>query len=76
MFGNSILYGVGIGLASTGVYYVVTYDKNKEDRKDCLIIFSIICLVSILILYITSGNSESITLNKSLETKLNNTPPF
>tara|TARA_B100000214_G_C23865812_1_gene580211 strand:- start:707 stop:937 length:231 start_codon:yes stop_codon:yes gene_type:complete len=76
MFGNSILYGIGIGLVSTGVYYVVTYDKNKEDRKDCLIIFSIICLVSILILYITSGNSESITLNKSLETKLNNTPPF
>tara|TARA_Y100001970_G_C13701010_1_gene587188 strand:- start:1 stop:231 length:231 start_codon:yes stop_codon:yes gene_type:complete len=76
MFGNSILYGIGIGLISTGVYYVVTYDKTKEDRKDCLIIFSIICLVSILILYITSGNSESVILNKSLETKLNNTPPF
>lgn len=76
MFGNSILYGLGIGAVSTGVYYVVTYDKDKIDRKDCLIIFSIICLVSMLILYITSGNSETVILNKSLETKLNNTPPF
>lgn len=52
---------------------------NKRDRKtDYLVIFSIIMLVSVLILYFTNkDNSEKIIpLKGGFSPKINNQPPF
>ena len=79
MFGNCLLYGIGISVISTGIYYILTHDKNefkKKETTEYASIFCIILLVSILLLYITSGNSDMVVPNKSIDNKINVTPPF
>ena len=92
MLSSCLLSGLIIGSISTCVYALIT-DKNrsdenndsefmkynKRDRKtDYLVIFSIIMLVSVLILYFTNkGNSEKIIpLKGGFSPKINNQPPF
>ena len=62
MSGYCLLLGTGISIISTGVYTIFTSDKNnQEDRKNEYIsIFSIILIVSFIILFIFHGNSESL----------------
>ena len=62
MFGQSLLLGTGISGISTGVYAAFTYDKNdlKDRKNEYLAIFSIILVISSLILFIFHGNSESL----------------
>ena len=60
MFGRCVLIGIGISLLSTLGYSVFTYNSNdiRDKRNEYITIFSIILIVSILILFISSGNSE------------------
>ena len=81
MLSSCLLYGIGIGTVSTGLYAVLTDDKNKEDKDKKMeysIIFSIVLFVSIIILYISGGNNQSIVIKEGGVTKpsINNTPPF
>ena len=71
MFGQCLLLGTGISMASTGVYVAFTSDKyNNEDRKNEYIsIFSIILFVSVIILFMFHGNSESL-----VQTNISNHP--
>ena len=82
MFGYCLLLGTGISIASTGVYATFTSDKNnQEDRKNEYIsIFSIILLVSFIVLFIFHGNSESLIQtniqNNSSPSIVGGKPPF
>ena len=77
---NYLLYGLGIGLVSTFIYAILNenqfkgYNNYSEYGKICCIIM----IVSILILFITSGNSnQSLIKTKESSTKsYNNSPPF
>ena len=61
MLGSCLLSGLGIGVISTGVYMAFTTVKKGSDRKiEYSTIFCIILLVSVLVLYITSGNKDKI----------------
>ena len=72
MFGYCLLLGTGISIASTGIYATITFDKyNQEDKKNEYIsIFSIILIVSFIILFIFHGNSESL-----IQTNIQNNSP-
>ena len=72
MFGYCLLLGTGISIASTGVYAIFTSGKNnQEDRNNEYIsIFSIILLVSFIVLFIFHGNSESL-----IQTNIQNNSP-
>ena len=75
---SCLLYGIGISGFSTGLYAILN-DTKERDKKEYNIIFCITLIVSILVLYITSGDSKSIIpLDKSTmkSTSINNTPPF
>ena len=82
MLSSCLLYGVGISGISTGIYAVLTYDKdninNQKDKSEYGIIFSTILFVSIIILYITGGSNQSLIPKNNMNTKthMNNTPPF
>ena len=81
MSGNCLLYGLGISGISTGLYVVLTHEKGNEtiDRKaEYSTIFCVIMIVSIIVLYITSGDNQSVIPLKggSKTNSLNNTPPF
>ena len=73
---------MGISGISTGIYAVLTYDKdninNQKDKSEYGIIFSTILFVSIIILYITGGSNQSLIPKNNMNTKthINNTPPF
>ena len=62
MFGQCLLLGTGIGGISTGIYAAFTNDKyDHRDRKNEFIsIFSIILVVSIIMLYIFQNGSENL----------------
>lgn len=62
MFGQCLLLGTGIGGISTGIYAAFTNDKyDHRDRKNEFIsIFSIILVVSIIMLYIFQNSSENL----------------
>jgi hypothetical protein len=62
MFGQCLLLGTGISGISTGVYAVFTSDKyDQRDRKnEYITIFSIILFVSVLMIFLFQGNSESL----------------
>ena len=78
MFGKCLLTGLGISIVSTGLYAVFTNDNTNKDKKnEYLCIFCIILLVSFMIVFITSGNSESIVLKGGSNIgTLNNKPPL
>ena len=45
MFGNCLLYGIGISVISTGIYYILTHDKNEFKKKETTDNSSIICII-------------------------------
>jgi hypothetical protein len=91
MLSSCLLSGLIIGSVSTCVYAMIT-DKNdkqliqgengekwekKEKKMNYLIIFSIIMLVSVVILYFTNkSNTEVVPLKGGFSPKVNNQPPF
>jgi len=87
MLSSCLLSGLIIGSISTCVYALITDKKDKEqgldtgkkDKKvDYLIIFSIIMLVSVIILYFTNKNNteQVVPLKGGFSPKVNNQPPF
>ena len=80
MIGSSLMTGLGISGVSTGLYAAFTSEDEKNkyiDRKnEYLCIFCIISIVSFLLIYITSGNSESVVLKGGGLSPINNKPPF
>ena len=68
MFGQCLLTGVGISGVSTGIYAGFTNDKNDlRDRKnEYITIFSIILIVSVLILFIFHNQSESLVKSSNI----------
>ena len=87
MLSSCLLSGLIIGSISTCVYALITDKKDKEqgldtgkkDKKvDYLIIFSIIMLVSVIILYFTNKNKtdQVVPLKGGFSPKINNQPPF
>ena len=67
MLSSCLLSGLIIGSISTIVYALITDKKDKKEdliyadkkdkNKDYLIIFSVIMLVSVIILYFTNKNN-------------------
>ena len=80
MIGSSLITGLGISGVSTGLYAAFTSEDEKNryvDRKnEYLCIFCIIFIVSFLLIYITSGNSQSVVLKGGGMSPINNKPPF
>ena len=86
MLSSCLLSGLGIGAISTGTYAVFTSEKGdiSERKSEYSSIFCIITLVSLLVLFITSGNNDklvplniekgSVVGTKNLS--MNNSPPF
>lgn len=79
-FSSCLLYGLGISGFSTGLYLLLNDNIDEEKKiKDRNSIFIITLIVSILILFITGGNSKSIvplTINNASKATMNNMPPF
>lgn len=78
---SNLLKGLGISSISTGIYGAFTSDnqdnKNKDRKNEFICIFTIIFIVSILILFITSGKSDSVVLKGGGGmSSINNKPPF
>ena len=83
MIGSQVLTSLGIGGISTGLYLVFTKDdKNphKDRKQESLCVFTIIMIVAFFILFITSGNSESVVVREmkggSGGGAMNTKPPF
>ncbi len=80
--------GLIIGSISTCVYALITdkrdkdrdleYEEKKDKKMDYLVIFSIIMLVSVIILYFTNKNNteQVVPLKGGFSPKVNNQPPF
>ncbi len=90
MLSSCLLYGSIIGLISTTIYALIT-EKNNEDnyapgdhiqennkKMNYLIIFSIIMLISVIVLYFgnINKNQDIIPLRGGYTSKVNNQPPF
>jgi MFS-type transporter involved in bile tolerance (Atg22 family) len=80
MFGQCLLIGTGISGLSTSIYGVITDDKyDRRDRKnEYITIFTIILLVSTILMFVFNNNSNSLVSTHDLEGgQMNNTkPPF
>ena len=88
MLSSCLLSGLIIGSISTLVYALIIDKKDKEqdllyaDKKDkkmdYLVIFSVIMLVSVIILYFTNKNNieQVVPLKGGFSPKVNNQPPF
>jgi hypothetical protein len=83
MLSSNLLYGIGIGAFSTGLYYILNYDneiyinQNKNYKKDCGTMFVIILIVSVLILYLTGGSQNVVPVSNPIKNATaNNSPPF
>jgi len=83
MIGSQVLTSLGIGGISTGLYLVFTKDArnpHKDRKNECLCVFTIIMIVAFFILFITSGNSESIVIREMQSGSgggaMNTKPPF
>ena len=78
MFGTCLLTSLGISGLSTGAYALFTNDKyDKKDKKeDYAYIFCIVLLISFMIVFLTSGNSESIVPVSRSANPLNTKVPF
>jgi len=75
---NYLLYGVGIGTISTFLYAILNNNTThpRDNTMEHGKIFCIIVFVSILILYITGGSTQSITKKGITSSTFNSTPPF
>jgi hypothetical protein len=79
MFGQCILLGTSIGAVSTGIYATFTNDESdmRSRRSEYLSIYSIIFVVSCLILYLFHGRSESLVMgNVAVSQQSGGKPPF
>jgi len=87
MLSSCLLSGLIIGSISTFVYALITdkrdkekelYGEKKDNKMNYLIIFSIIMLVSVVILYFTNKNNteQVVPLKGGFSPKVNNQPPF
>ena len=88
MLSSCLLSGLIIGSISTFVYALITdkrdkekeliYGEKKDNKMNYLIIFSIIMLVSVIILYFTNKNNteQVVPLKGGFSPKVNNQPPF
>lgn len=80
MFGQCLLIGTGISFISTSIYGVITDDKyERRDRKnEYITIFTIILLVSTILMFVFNNNSNSLVSARDLDGgQMNNTkPPF
>ena len=88
MLSSCLLSGLIISLISTCVYALITdkksenkglnYVEKKDKKMDYLIIFSVIMLVSVIILYFSNKNNTEklIPLKGGFSPKVNNQPPF
>lgn len=85
MLSSCLLYSSIIGLISTTIYALITEKNNEEnhiqqnDKKmNYLIIFSIIMLISVIVLYFSNINKTEgvISLKGGYSSKINNQPPF
>ena len=90
MLSSCLLYGSIIGIISTTIYALITEKNNEENyipedhiqkknkKMDYLIIFSIIMLISVIVLYFSNinKNQEMISLKGGYTSKVNNQPPF
>ena len=70
--------GFFISLVSIIIYIIFTDNKNETDRKnEYLIIISIIFLSSSFVIYMGSGDSNSLVVKEQiLDPTMNNKPPF
>lgn len=79
MLSSYLLSSTGIALFSTGIYYLISDRKKKElneDRKmDNCIIFSIIFIVSLILLFLSGKNTGQI-VPLERERMVTNNPPF
>jgi len=79
MFGQCLLIGTGISCLSTGLYATVTDDKyDQRDRKnEYITIFTIIIIVSTILMFIFNNSSNSLVTMENFESKsINSNPPF
>jgi len=86
MLSSCLLSGLGIGVLSTGIYYLITDNKDedplkKKDKKmEYCTIFSIVLLVSVFVLYFPGDKNDKLVPMKSSITSqsptMNNNPPF
>ena len=81
MIGSQILKSLGISGVSTSLYLVFTKDERypqKDRRHESICVFMIIMIVAFFILFITSGESQSLVVRemKSGSGTMNTKPPF
>ena len=69
MLGQCLLIGTGISCLSTGLYATITDDKyNQKDRKnEYITIFTIIIIVSTILMYFFNVSSESLVSSQNFE---------
>ena len=75
MFGTCLLTGLGISGLSTGAYAIFANDK-RDKKEDYAYIFCIVLLISFMIIFLTSGNSESVIPVSRSANPLNTKVPF
>ena len=84
MFGQCLLLGTGIGGISTGLYAAFTDNKydNRDRKNEYISIFSIILVVTTILLFIFHNSSQSLTVPEAVNLNGNITsfgggkPPF
>ena len=64
MFGQCLLLGTGIGGISTGLYAAFTDNKydNRDRKNEYITIFTIILVVTTILLFIFHNSSQSLTV--------------
>lgn len=68
MFGQCLLLGTGIGGISTGIYATFTDNKydNRDRKNEYISIFTIILIVTTILLFIFHNSSQSLTVPESV----------
>lgn len=68
MFGQCLLLGTGIGGISTGIYATFTDNKydNRDRKNEYISIFTIILVVTTILLFIFHNSSQSLTVPDSV----------
>jgi hypothetical protein len=69
MFGQCLLLGTGIGGISTGIYATFTENKydNRDRKNEYISIFTIILVVTTILLFIFHNSSQSLTVPDSVK---------
>ena len=79
MFGQCLLIGTGISCLSTGLYATITDDKydQRDRRNEFITIFTIIIIVSTMLMFLFNNSSDSLVTMQNFESKsINSNPPF